>query len=102
MNSKTAISPGFKNNGLAVVPRLQTTGFEPVHEKAGPNVWLADTNVALAGSASEISTFSAGFGPLFVTATANVTLWPDSGFSPTRDLEIERSAVGALPCTWND
>src|SRR5438874_2663802 len=44
--------------------------------KAGPEVWLADTNVVLAGTASLRVTFCASDGPLLVTMIVYVTFSP--------------------------
>jgi hypothetical protein len=55
-------------------PPRPTAGL--VHVKAGPLVWVSETNVIPLGTESESVAFGAGSGPALVTVIAYVTLLP--------------------------
>ena len=69
MTNENAADPPAGNEPRLqeIVPVPPTAGVEQM--KAGPLVWLAETNVVLAGVVSVRETVEALDGPLFVTVT---------------------------------
>ena len=56
---------------VAIVPAIgrRRPGRELVRVKAGPEVWVTETNVVLAGTRPEAATFWASSGPVFAIVT---------------------------------
>ena len=72
-----------------------------VHSNAGPETCDFDWNVALVGTVTVSSTFSASFGPLFVTKTEKGALEPAETWNGAK-IGVQRSTAALFgSCTVN-
>src|ERR1041384_4129799 len=95
MSEKAAVPPAGRALAVQVVMSIPSSFGAVVQVKIGPAVCVTEARVALAGTASVITTFCAASGPLLVAVSVKVTLLP-AVICDGPDLVIARSAFGAV------